>query len=155
MSQETDRIAREVNRISDVIDGDLRIAVLTYEESIKVALDGRPFDHVDLLTDSSVNIAFNDGTQMVIDSASWSATSFIKEGRAKVPKGWEADKPHPPLSDITLRRRSHPRAGMYGEFEEVDVLGTWEGMQVRIAQFRATCSLGSLSLTASLSKPSV
>lgn len=155
MSQETDRIAREVNRISDVLEGDLRIAVLTHEESIKVALDGRPFDHVDLLTDSSVNIAFNDGTQMVIDSASWSAASFIQEGRAKVPKGWEADKPHPPLSDITLRRRSHPRDGMSGEFEEVDVLGTWEGMQVRIAQFRATCSLGSLLLTASLSKPAV
>lgn len=155
MSQETDRIAREVNRISDVIEGDLRIAVLTHEESIKVALDGRPFDHVDLLTDSSINIAFNDGTQMVIDSASWSAASFIQEGRAKVPKGWEADKPHPPLSDITLRRQSLPRDGMSGEFEEVDVLGTWEGMQVRIAQFRATCSLGSLSLTASLSKPSV
>lgn len=155
MSQETDRIAREVNRISDVIEGDLRIAALTHEESIKVALAGRPFDHVDLLTDSSVNIAFNDGTQMVIDSASWSAVSFIQEGRAKVPKGWEADKPHPPLSDITLRRRSHPRAGMSGEFEEVDVLGTWEGMQVRIAQFRATCSIGSLSLTASLSKPAV
>lgn len=155
MSQETDRIAREVNRISDVIEGDLRIAVLTHEESIKVALDGRPFDHVDLLTDSSVNIAFNDGTQMVIDSASWSSASFVQEGRAKVPKGWEADKTHPPLSDITLRRRSNPRAGMSGEFEEVDVLGTWEGMQVRIAQFRATCSIGSLSLTASLSKPSV
>ena len=155
MSQETDRIAREVNRISDVIEGDLRIAVLTHEESIKVALDGRPFDHVDLLTDSSVNIAFNDGTQMVIDSASWSSASFVQEGRAKVPKGWEADKPHPPLSDITIRRRSHPRVGMSGEFEEVDVLGTWEGMQVRIAQFRATCSIGSLSLTASLSKPSV
>lgn len=155
MSQETDRIAREVNRISDVIEGDLRIAVLTHEESIKVALDGRPFDHVDLLTDSSVNIAFNDGTQMVIDSASWSSASFVQEGRAKVPKGWEADKTHPPLSDITLRRRSYPRAGMSGEFEEVDVLGTWEGMQVRIAQFRATCSIGSLSLTASLSKPSV
>ena len=155
MSQETDRIAREVNRISDVIEGDLRIAVLTHEESIKVALDGRPFDHVDLLTDSSINIAFNDGTQMVIDSASWSAASFIQEGRARVPQGWEAGKPHPPLSDITLRRRSHPRAGMSGEFEEVDVLGTWEGMQVRIAQFRATCSIGSLSLTASLSKPAV
>lgn len=155
MSQETDRIAREVNRISDVIEGDLRIAVLTHEESIKVALDGRPFDHVDLLTDSSVNIAFNDGTQMVIEAASWSAVSFIQEGRAKVPKGWEADKSHPPLSDITLRRRSLPRAGMSGEFEEVDVLGTWEGMKVRIAQFRATCSIGSLSLTASLSKPSV
>lgn len=155
MSQETDRIAREVTRISDVIEGDPRIAVLTHEESIKVALDGRPFDHVDLLTDSSVNIAFNDGTQMVIDSASWSPASFVQEGRAKVPKGWEADKPHPPLSDITLRRRSHPRAGMSGEFEEVDVLGTWEGMQVRIAQFRATCSIGSLLLTASLSKPSV
>lgn len=155
MSQETDRIAREVNRISDVIEGDLRIAVLTHEESIKVALDGRPFDHVDLLTDSSVNIAFNDGTQMVIDSASWSAASFVQEGQAKVPKGWEADKTHPPLSDITLRRRSLPRAGVYGEFEEVDVLGAWEGMQVRIAQFRATCSIGSLSLTASLSKPSV
>lgn len=155
MSQETDRIAREVKRISDVLDGDLRIAVLTHEESIKAALDGRPFDHVDLLTDSSVNIAFNDGTQMVIDSASWSAASFIQEGRAKVPQGWEADKPHPPLSDITIRRRSHPRAGMSGEFGEVDVLGTWEGMQVRIAQFRATCSIGSLSLTASLSKPAV
>lgn len=155
MSQETDRIAREVNRISDVIEGDLRIAVLTHEESIKVALDGRPFDHVDLLTDSSVNIAFNDGTQMVIDSASWSAASFVQEGRAKVPKGWEADKTHPPLSDITLRRRRFPRAGFDGEFEEVDVLGTWEGMQVRVAQFRATCSIGSLSLTASLSKPSV
>ena len=155
MSQETDRIAREVNRISDVIEGDLRIAVLTHEEAIKVALDGRPFDHVDLLTDSSVNIAFNDGTQMVIDSASWSAASFVQEGRAKVPQGWEAGKPHPPLSDITLRRRSHPRAGMSGEFEEVDVLGTWEGMQVRIAQFRATCSIGSLLLTASLSKPAV
>lgn len=155
MSQETDRIAREVNRISDVIEGDLRIAVLTHEESIKVALDGRPFDHVDLLTDSSVNIAFNDGTQMVIDSASWSAASFVQEGRAKVPQGWEADKPHPPLSDITLRRRSYVRPGMPGEFEEVDVLGTWEGMQVRVAQFRATCSIGSLLLTASLSKPSV
>ena len=155
MSQETDRIAREVNRISDVIEGDLRIAVLTHEESIKVALDGRPFDHVDLLTDSSVNIAFNDGTQMVIEAASWSSASFIQEGRAKVPQGWEADKAHPPLSDITFRRRSHPRAGMSGEFEEVDVLGTWEGMQVRIAQFLATCSIGSLSLTASLSKPSV
>lgn len=155
MSQETDRIAREVNRISDVIEGDLRIAVLTHEESIKVALDGRPIDHVDLLTDYSVNIAFTDGTQMVIDSASWSSASFIQEGRAKVPKGWEADKTHPPLSDITLRRRSLPRAGMSGEFEEVDVLGAWEGMQVRIAQFRATCSLGSLSLTASLSKPAV
>ena len=155
MSQETDRIAREVNRISDVIEGDLRIAVLTHEESIKVALDGRPFDHVDLLTDSSINIAFNDGTQMVIDSASWSSASFIQEGRAKVPKGWEADKTHPPLSDITLRRRSLTRAGMSGEFEEVDVLGTWEEMQVRIAQFWATCSIGSLSLTASLSKPSV
>lgn len=155
MSQETDRIAREVNRISDVIEGDLRIAVLTHEESIKVALDGRPFDHVDLLTDHSVNIAFNDGTQMVIDSASWSAASFIQEGRAAVPRGWEADKTHPPLSDITLRRRSRPRAGMSGEFEEVDVLGTWEGMQVRVAQFRAACSIGSLLLTASLSKPSV
>ena len=155
MSQETDRIAREVNRISDVIEGDLRIAVLTHEESIKVALDGRPFDHVDLLTDSSVNIAFNDGTQMVIEAASWSAASLVQEGRAKVPRGWEADKTHPPLSDIVIRRRSLPRAGMSGEFEEVDVLGTWEGMQVRIAQFRATCSLGSLSLTASLSKPSV
>lgn len=155
MSQETDRIAREVNRISDVLGGDLRIAVLTHEESIKVALDGRPFDHVDLFTDSSVNIAFNDGTQMVIDSASWSAASFIQEGRAKVPQGWEAGKLHPPLSNIVIRRRSLPRAGMSGEFEEVDVLGTWEGMQVRIAQFRATCSLGSLSLTASLSKPSV
>lgn len=155
MSQETDRIASEVNRISDVIEGDLRIAVLTHEESIKVALDGRPFDHVDLLTDSSVNIAFNDGTQMVIEAASWSAASFVQEGRAKVPRGWEADKTHPPLSDIVIRRRSLPRAGMSGEFEEVDVLGTWEGMQVRIAQFRATCSLGSLSLTASLSKPSV
>lgn len=155
MSQETERIAREVNRISDVIEGDLRIAVLTHEESIKVALAGRPFDHVDLLTDSSVNIAFNDGTQMVIEAASWSAASFVQEGRAKVPKGWEADKPHPPLSDITLRRRSLPRAGMSGELEEVDVLGTWEGMQVRVAQFRATCSIGSLSLTASLSKPSV
>ena len=44
---------------------------------------------------------------------------------------------------------------MSGEFEEVDVLGTWEGMQVRIAQFRATCSIGSLSLTASLSKQAV
>lgn len=155
MSQETDRIAREVNRISDVIEGDLRIAVLTHEESIKVALDGRPFDHVDLLTDSSVNIAFNDGTQMILEAASWSSASFIQEGRAKVPKGWEADKTHPPLSDIVIRRRSHPRVGMSGEFEEVDVLGTWEGMQVRVAQFRATCSLGSLSLTASLSKPSV
>ena len=155
MSQETDRIASEVNRISDVIEGDLRIAVLTHEESIKVALDGRPFDHVDLLTDSSVNIAFNDGTQMVIEAASWSAASLVQEGRAKVPRGWEADKTHPPLSDIVIRRRSLPRAGMSGEFEEVDVLGTWEGMQVRIAQFRATCSLGSLSLTASLSKPSV
>lgn len=155
MSQETDRIAREVNRISDVIEGDLRIAVLTHEESIKVALDGRPFDHVDLLTDSSVNIAFNDGTQMVIEAASWSSASFIQEGRAKVPKGWEADKTHPPLSDITIRRRSYARPGMSGELEEVDVLGTWEGMQVRIAQFRATCSIGSLALTASLSKPSV
>lgn len=155
MSQETDRIAREVNRISDVIEGDLRIAVLTHEESIKVALDGRPFDHVDLLTDSSINIAFNDGTQMVIDSASWSSASFVQEGRAKVPKGWEADKTHPPLSNITFRRRRFPRAGFGGEFEEVDVLGTWEGMQVRIAQFRATCSIGSLSLTASLSKPAV
>lgn len=155
MSQETDRIAREVNRISDVLEGDLRIAVLTHEESIKVALDGRPFDHVDLLTDSSVNIAFNDGTQMVIDSASWSSASFVQEGRARVPQGWEADKTHPPLSDIVIRRRSNPRAGMSGEFEEVDVLGTWEGMQVRVAQFRATCSIGSLSLTASLSKPAV
>lgn len=155
MSQETDRIAREVNRISDVIEGDLRIAVLTHEESIKAALDGRPFDHVDLLTDSSVNIAFNDGTQMVIEAASWSSASFVQEGRAKVPKGWEADKTHPPLSDIVIRRRSLPRAGMSGEFEEVDVLGTWEGMQVRVAQFRATCSIGSLSLTASLSKPAV
>lgn len=155
MSQETDRISSEVTRISDVIQGASGVVVLTYEESIRVALAGRPFDHVEPLTESSVNIVFKDGTQMVIDSVIRSNSSFIQEGLARVPQGWEADKSHPPLSDITLRRRSHPRAGMSGEFEEVDVLGTWEGMQVRIAQFRATCSIGSLSLTASLSKPSV
>lgn len=155
MSQETDRIASEINRISDVIEGDLRVAVLTHEEQIKVALAGRPFDRVELLTDSSVNVAFKDGTQLVIDSTIRSNGSFIQEGSALVPKGWDADKPNPPLSDITLRRRSLPRAGMSGEFEEVDILGTWEGMQVRIVQFRAACSIGSLSLTASLSKPAV
>lgn len=155
MSQETDRISSEVTRISDVIQGASGVVVLTHEESIKVALAGRPFDYVETLTESSVNIVFKDGTQMVIDSVIRSNSSFIQEGRALVPQGWEADKGHPPLSDITLRRRSLPQAGMSSEFEEVDVLGTWEGMQVRIAQFRATFPTGSLSLKASLSRPAV
>lgn len=155
MSQE--RIDREVARIKAVSDpdNDLRVATLTSEESIKFAIDGRRIDHVDLLTDSSVKLAFTDDTSLVIDSASWSAVTFIQAGTAIVPAGWEPGSSMPPLSEVRFRRRRFPRAGFDGEFEELDILGRWDRLEVRIAQFRATCSIGRLGLSATFSKKAV
>ena len=155
MSQE--RIDREVARIKAVSDpdNDLRVATLTSEESIKFVIDGRRIDHVDLLTDSSVKLAFTDDTSLVIDSASWSAVTFIQTGAAVVPAGWEPGSNMPPLSEVRIRRRRFPRAGFDGEFEELDILGRWDRMEVRIAQFRATCSIGRLELSATFSKKPV
>nr|DAK24382.1 MAG TPA: hypothetical protein [Caudoviricetes sp.] len=137
------------------LDNDLRVATLTGEESIKFVIDGRRIDHVDLLTDSSVKLAFTDDTSLVIDSASWSAVTFIQTGIAVVPAGWEPGSNMPPLSDVRIRRRRFPGAGFDGEFEEVDILGRWDLMEVRIAQFRATCSIGRLELTATFSNKTV
>lgn len=155
MSQE--RVDREVARIKAVSDpdNDLRVATLTSEESIKFVIDGRRIDHVDLLTDSSVNIAFTDDTRLVIDSASWSAASFVQVGTAVVPAGWEPGSSMPPLSEVRIRRRRFLRAGFDGEFEELDILGRWNRMEVRIAQFRATCSIGRLELSATFSRKPV
>lgn len=155
MSQE--RIDREVARIKAVSDpdNDLRVATLTSEESIKFVIDGRRIDHVDLLTDSSVKLAFTDDTSLVIDSASWSAVTFIQTGAAVVPAGWEPGSNMPPLSEVRIRRCRFSRAGFDGEFEELDILGRWNRMEVRIAQFRATCSIGRLELSATFSKKPV
>ena len=155
MSQE--RIDREVARIKAVSDpdNDLRVATLTSEESIKFVIDGRRIAHVDLLTDSSVNIAFTDGTSLTVEAASWSDVSFVQMGAAVVPAGWEPGSNMPPLSEVRIRRRRFSKAGFDGEFEEVDILGKWDRMEVRIAQFRATCSIGRLELTATFSKKTV
>lgn len=155
MSQE--RIDREVARIKAVSDpdNDLWVATLTHEESIKFAIDGRRIDHVGLLTDSSVNIAFADGTSLTVEAASWSDVSFVQTGTAVVPAGWEPGSNMPPLSEVRIRRRGFPKAGFDGEFEVVDILGKWDRMEVRIAQFRATCSVGRLLLTATFSKKTV
>ena len=155
MSQE--RLDREVARIMAVSDpdNDLRVATLTREGSIKFAIDGRRIDHVDLLTDSSVNIAFTDGTSLTVEAASWSNVSFVQNGAAIVPAGWEPGSNMPPLSEVRIRRRGFPKAGFDGEFEVVDILGKWDRMEVRIAQFRATCSIGRLELTATFSKKTV
>ena len=140
----------ELHQIAQINAGSTDHVILTTEAAIRAALDGRHIRRIEPITAPTIGIIFRDGTWMSVTAANHHGPQFSQDGKAIIPNGWDGTIPVPPLTGVDFRHgwigfRHRPDL-----WDKIDVVGycDWTPLPIRIAQFRATTSIGTLTLVA-------